>query len=141
MKSEKPDKRLLGAGVVIIKDGKILLGYQTRSYEQSCWATPGGKIDPGETIEQAMIRETEEECGLKIMELEPITFFEEISNGVHIISFVLKANEFSGTPVVKEPSKCKQWQWFDVNHLPDKLTANLRRLINSQYWQQIVAVA
>ena len=40
------EKRIIGIGVFIYKEGKILLGHQYKSYEEPCWSAPGGKLDP-----------------------------------------------------------------------------------------------
>ncbi len=83
------NKRLLGVGVVIYKEGKILVGLQHRDYEDTCWATPGGKVSDGviETIEARARREVLEETGIEIKNIEPLTFYEDVENGAHIISF------------------------------------------------------
>lgn len=132
------NKRIIGFGVVIAKDRKVLLGYQTRWYEKPCWAFPGGKVEEGETIEQAVIREVKEECGLEVSDLEFITFFEDIFQGTtHVISLVVKANSFKGEPKVLEPEKCQKWEWFEVDNIPENRSENLNRLINSKYWKDL----
>lgn len=133
------NKRILGFGVVIIKDQKVLLGYQTRSYEEPCWAFPGGKVDDEETINQAVIREVKEECGLEVSEIEFITFFEDIfQDTTHVISLVVKVNNFQGQPKVLEPEKCQKWEWFDVDDIPENKTENLSRLIDSKSWKDLL---
>ena len=123
---------------MIVKDKKVLLGYQTRSYEKPCWAFPGGKVDDGETINQAVIREVKEECGLDVSDLEFITFFEDIfQNSAHVISLVVKANSVQGEPKVLEPEKCKEWKWFDFDYMPKDKTENVIRLIDSKYWKNL----
>jgi 8-oxo-dGTP pyrophosphatase MutT (NUDIX family) len=57
-----------GACVVLTKDDKIL--GVTRKYNHSDWGLPGGKLDPGETALEAIIRESKEETGLDIFNVE-----------------------------------------------------------------------
>jgi len=49
---------------ILIEDGKILLVKQVVSNERG-WSLPGGRVETGETIEQSMAREMEEETGLR----------------------------------------------------------------------------
>ncbi len=67
------------AGVVLIKDGKFLLVQekQPKAYKQ--WNLPGGKVDKGETIEQAAIREAKEEVGLDV---QLVKFLQVIHQGI-----------------------------------------------------------
>jgi 8-oxo-dGTP diphosphatase len=50
------------AGGVVVRDGKIAVVHRPR-YDD--WSLPKGKLEPGETFEQAALREVEEECGLR----------------------------------------------------------------------------
>jgi 8-oxo-dGTP pyrophosphatase MutT (NUDIX family) len=57
-----------GACVILTKEDKIL--GVTRKYNHSDWGLPGGKLDPGETALQAIVREAKEETGLDIFNVE-----------------------------------------------------------------------
>jgi mutator protein MutT len=57
-----------GTCVVLTKEDKIL--GVTRKHNHNDWGLPGGKIDPGETPLQAIVRETKEETGLDISNIE-----------------------------------------------------------------------
>ena len=56
-----------GACVILTKEDKIL--GVTRKYNHSDWGLPGGKLDPGETALEAIVREAKEETGLDIVNL------------------------------------------------------------------------
>lgn len=53
-------------GVVVLKDGEVLLVKRGGSPLQGKWSLPGGLVELGETTESAAVREVEEECGLKV---------------------------------------------------------------------------
>ena len=57
-----------GTCVVLFKEDKIL--GVTRKHNHNDWGLPGGKLDPGETALQAIVRETKEETGLDIFNIE-----------------------------------------------------------------------
>ena len=53
-------------GVVIEKDGKYLLIQEKQPKAYGKWNLPAGKVDAGESLEQAAVREAKEECGLDV---------------------------------------------------------------------------
>jgi 8-oxo-dGTP pyrophosphatase MutT (NUDIX family) len=59
-----------GACIILTKEDKIL--GVTRKYDHNNWGLPGGKLDPGETALEAIIRETKEETGLDISDVKLI---------------------------------------------------------------------
>lgn len=59
-------------GVLVVKDGKILVGTRDNDFGKGLVCGPGGHIENGETPEQAAIRETQEEFGITPSELIPI---------------------------------------------------------------------
>lgn len=64
------------AAAIILKAGKILLIKRT-AYSKAyphCWCCPGGRGEPGESPEQAVVREVREEIGL---EFRPLKLFEK----------------------------------------------------------------
>ena len=88
------------AGVMlIIKDGLILS--VSRGLNSNKWALVGGKAEPGETPEQAAIREAEEETGIKVSKCEKIYSRLEpksIENGFDFFSTVFYALSWEGEP-------------------------------------------
>jgi len=57
---------ILGAGVVIVADGAILLVQRGHEPQLGRWSVPGGRVEPGETLQQAAAREAHEETGLEV---------------------------------------------------------------------------
>lgn len=60
----------VGIGVMIWKDGKVLLGKRKGSHGEGTYAFPGGHMEYMESFTDCVKRELEEECGLKIKILD-----------------------------------------------------------------------
>lgn len=73
-----PDRPVIGVGGVLIHEGKALL--IRRGKEPLCgrWVVPGGTVEVGETLEEALVREMKEETGLTIEPLGLLTVFDRI---------------------------------------------------------------
>lgn len=63
---------------IVVRDGKILLIHRNK-FGSEYYTLPGGGIDAGETAEQALKREVQEECGFTVLSARPI-FVEEAGN-------------------------------------------------------------
>ena len=66
---EYPARPIVGIGIVVIKDGHVLLCQRGKPPNVGSWTLPGGAQDIGETCEQAARRELMEECGLEVGEM------------------------------------------------------------------------
>lgn len=55
---------VLAASIAVFRDGKVLLATRTKPPADRLWSLPGGKVEAGETLEQAALRELEEEVGV-----------------------------------------------------------------------------
>ena len=55
---------MLAASIAVFRDGKVLLATRTKPPADRLWSLPGGKVEAGETLEQAALRELDEEVGV-----------------------------------------------------------------------------
>lgn len=96
---------------------KVLLAMKKRGFGQGRWNGLGGKVQDGETIEQAAKREAFEEAGIKLGELQKmgvIDFFWKTKPDVLRVH-IFKSESFLGIPTETEEMKP---QWFDINQIP-----------------------
>jgi ADP-ribose pyrophosphatase YjhB (NUDIX family) len=66
LRRKYPSRPVVGDGAVVIKEGKVVLVRRGAEPALGKWSIPGGAVDLGETVRDAAIRETKEECGLEI---------------------------------------------------------------------------
>ncbi len=71
---------VLGVGGVVIREGRVLLIRRGKQPLAGRWSIPGGRVEWGETLAQAVVRELHEETGLKVRVLELIEVVERIFN-------------------------------------------------------------
>ena len=121
----------VGVATIILRDGAILLGERIGSHGANTWATPGGHLELGESIEDCAKREVLEETGLIVDSIEKFTFTNDIfeKEGKHYVTLFVVASSTSGEPQVTEPDKCKQWKWCWLDDLPEPLFLPLINLL------------
>ncbi|MEZ8824576.1 NUDIX hydrolase [Vibrio sp. 10N.261.55.A7] len=121
----------VGVAAVILRDGKVLLGERMGSHGANTWATPGGHLELGESIEACAKRETLEETGLVVESFRKLGFTNDIfdQENKHYVTLFVVASQSSGEPMIMEPNKCKQWKWFELNDLPEPLFLPLTNLL------------
>ncbi len=122
------EKKKVGAGfgIILKKDGKILLGMRHPDPDKADsafrsageWSLPGGKLDWGESFEDGAIREVKEETGITIKNPEVVSVHNCMNEHAHFMTVGLAAHEWDGEAQVMEPDEIVEWQWFDLNNLP-----------------------
>ena len=103
----------------LIKDDQILLAMKKRGFGADRYNGVGGKVEPGESIEQALVRETQEEIGIIPTEYQQVAdiLFDEYFKGEPALMrvHVYIATKWTGEPTESEEMKP---EWFNQNKLP-----------------------
>lgn len=127
-KKDIPGKDHIGLGVgAVILNGKneILLMKRNKKIAShrttaGLWSIPGGEVEFGERVEDAVKRETMEELGIEITIQKPIGHWDQIlpKSKVHwhCVTFLCKMKK--GTLKILEPEKFDQIKWFPLNRIP-----------------------
>ncbi|PWB38245.1 MAG: DNA mismatch repair protein MutT [Parcubacteria group bacterium] len=106
--------------IYIIKDGKLLLGLKKRGFGMGRYNGFGGKLEPGETIEESAQREIFEEAGINVLDLCKagiLDFDIPASKPPEIQVHVFKGSRFSGQVTESEEMRP---EWFDLDKIPYK---------------------
>jgi mutator protein MutT len=90
----------IGVGGAVVRDGRLLLVRRASRHGRGNWQLPGGFIEPDETIEQAVVREVEEEAGV-VTEVEAVLglrsrYDPDSGNGIYVVMLL---KPISGEPM------------------------------------------
>jgi 8-oxo-dGTP pyrophosphatase MutT (NUDIX family) len=103
----------------LVRDEKVLLGMKKRGFAKGKWNGFGGKKKEGETIEESVIREMQEECRVEVNDIKKVAeldfFFQEARKDWNQKVHVFLASEWKGEPVETEEMIPR---WFLHNNLP-----------------------
>ena len=80
---------------VLLHEGKLLLVRQ-RVHEARAWSLPGGKLEPGETLGDAVVRELREETGLEVRVLRQLYLCDKPEERLVHVTFLLETDDVAG---------------------------------------------
>ena len=108
----------VGIGCVVVRsDGQLLMVRNHRGF----WSTPGGHLDFGESPAECAARETFEETGVQVSEVEFVAITNDVLPEVdrHYITIWMRANAAELTPVIHDQAEIAAAGWFAPNVLPE----------------------
>ncbi|KAF4074019.1 hypothetical protein AMELA_G00249860 [Ameiurus melas] len=103
--------------VLVVQPGRVLLGMKKRGFGAGKWNGFGGKVHPGESIEQAARRELLEESSLTVDTLCKIgnITFEFVGETELMDVHIFRADDYDGEPTESEEMRPR---WFDIDKIP-----------------------
>ena len=129
MKREYPDSPIVGVGAFILDGGRILLAERANEPNKGIWAVPGGVVELGEAVRDAVRRETLEETGLEITVGEVAAVVDRVVRDEHeriqyhyvLIDFI--ARPISGTLRAGDDAASVRWVGRDEMETIDVVPA------------------
>lgn len=117
----------VGVGAIIVDTaGRVFLAQRgpKAKNERGLWEFPGGSVEFGETLRDALAREIHEEYGVAIAVGDLLTVTDHIlpDENQHWVSPSYICRIVAGEPVILEPEKCTAIGWFALDEIPAALT-------------------
>ena len=106
-----PVHKQIGVAVISNQQGKILIDRRKNEGEMArLWEFPGGKIEPGETIEECIEREIKEELNIEIIVGDRLTTITHAYKTFNVTLYVHECQHVSGKP---QPLECEEIHWVE----------------------------
>jgi len=135
---------IVAVGAIVVDGERVLLIQRGHPPAEGRWSIPGGRVEPGETLPQAVRREIQEECGLDVAVGDVAIILDRISHdpnrGVRshylILDFWATPTSGHASPIVRASSDAADAGWFSLDearqlatttNLVDYLAEALRR--------------
>ncbi|MCF2531790.1 NUDIX hydrolase [Yinghuangia soli] len=110
--------------IILRNQDRILLSQRGGPYCHGQWHVPSGKLDTGETVLDAAVREAWEEAGVAIDPGDLRLVHTVHHQGPDVpdrIGLFFEATRWHGEPDNREPNKCLALEWFAIHNLPSEL--------------------
>lgn len=110
----------------------LLLRRQNTGYMDGCWGTPGGHLDPNESITTAFEREMKEEINLSdIKDYKLVAVITRYDAEDTYVDFVFKINEVNLDSIDNnEPEKCSQLHFWNLDYIPINTVRHIKELLS-----------
>lgn len=116
----------VAVGVLLNGNGEVLIALRpVQSHQGGLWEFPGGKVEAGESVEQALNREFEEELGISVQACAPLTQIRHDYSDKSVMLDVWRIEKFSGIPQGKE-GQAIEWRALSKLRAADFPKANQR---------------
>jgi 8-oxo-dGTP diphosphatase len=130
------DNVKVGLGLVLLKDGMVLLAQRKRKDNgQGEYGGPGGALDPGEGLMESILRELSEECGpdVAVKNLKTICTinYRNGQSPTHWVGIGFCAEYAGGEIKLMEPNKHVTWEWHSLDDLPVPMYWPIARYIEA----------
>jgi 8-oxo-dGTP diphosphatase len=121
----------VGVGVLIARDGCVLMARRVSGQRPGWWGWVGGKLEFGETLQQCAIREAQEEAGVEVGNLRLLCISSIIVEDQHWIDVEFLGEIISGEPHTAAPDELTEWAWYPIDALPSPIFEPAERALKS----------
>lgn len=111
----------MGVGVVFVRDGRVFLACRQGAHGEATWASAGGHLEWGETLEECARREAWEELGVTVGSLRFLCVSNIIAYNRHYVDVEFLGDIGAQEPQLAEPEAFSESGWFPLDDLPHPL--------------------
>ena len=133
-----PNQPVVAVGAIVFRNNRVLLVRRAQAPSQNLWAIPGGRVEIGETLQEAAEREIFEETGITIRAREPVYTFDYIERDgsarprFHYVIIDLTAEYVRGE--TRAGDDAAEVRWVSAEELDDlEVSAKTVRLLKKHY--------
>ncbi len=135
------DRPQVGVAVIITRNGHVLLLKRTGAHGAGTWAPPGGHLEFGESLEACAIRETFEETGIVIDNVQFVAITNDVmaSEQKHYVTLWMEGTHTSGEAAVAYPDKVEAVTWAPWDAMPQPLFLPFQNLLSGRQYPRGLA--
>lgn len=111
----------IGCNGIVVKEGKLLLGLRKNLFGDGTYGLPGGHLEQGERLEEAMIKKLKAEIGVTVEKSKFASIIDQADQDPHRLQINFIVTKFSGKVKTMDPEFCAGWEWFDLDSLPNNI--------------------
>ncbi len=134
IQASKPQRHKVTGDVHLLlrRGDEILFGLRENTgYEDGAWHLPAGHLEADESVVDALIREADEEVGVRIApnDVHFAHLMHNSSSGGRMALF-FAVDKWEGNPDNREPDKCSALGWFPIDKLPKRMIEYCRTALD-----------
>ncbi len=124
----------VGVGVLVKKDGKILVQRRKNAHGAETWELPGGHMEYGETPEQTAARETKEEVNVEITNAKIVGITNDFmpDEQKHYITIFVEAEYAGGEIKAADTEHVAEISWSTLENMPEPLFLPLKNFLENK---------
>lgn len=124
------DKPWVWVAVFIKRGNQILIWRRKSSTWNNTWCIPWGKLELWESFEECVQRETLEEAGISIKNIELLWPSNDIFDGKHYVTLFMVAEHSDWEAVLTDFDEFYEWKWLPLEWLPTNLFYPLQNFLD-----------
>ena len=117
--------------MIFVREGRVFLAKRHGAHGEDTWASAGGHLENGETLEECARREAMEEMGVAVGELRFLCVSNIIAYGKHYVDIEFLGDIDNQEPRLMEPEAFIDSDWFPLDELPDPMFLAMRYALDS----------
>ena len=121
----------VGVGVIFVRGDTVFLAKRHGAHGEDTWASAGGHLETGETLEECGRREAMEELGVTVEDLRYLCVSNIIAYDKHYVDIEFLGEIGDQEPRLMEPESFIASGWFSLDDLPEPLFHAMRYALDS----------